>query len=1226
MTNNRHNLIADLAKFGFIVVAATLFVVVAVRAGSLTPSSSPASTMYTLEQIYESIASTSYDSSAISASQNGSLLQILKYINSNLGWASSSSDIYNTNSGKVGIGTSMPLTKLEVEGTASASNLFTSGGLQVGGTTSASRSYSRFGTDLTGHSLSAVSDVLISGLLETNGQAYFDSNASVAGNFETLGWASASQTFGSGLVDCDNTTSSKLLWDYSTGKFSCGTDAGGIKTEEGGVQNLAAATILNFDPGKFTLTASGSTESIVNMDWGTGGPASLSQDSTVSGNWNFSNTASHTAAGEWNFDSNTFVIDSGVNRVGIGTSTPEQSLEILGAASMSGNFWVGGYASISGNLDVGRASVSQLFGANLVDCDTADTSKLLWDVSTGKFSCGTDQTTAASSSANFDPGSDNAYYLGDPNYRWKSGYFSTGLGVNSGNNLDTALEVGGTASISGDVYLRGRIINTKYKFFDESWLGACGIAFSGTSQIPVPTTSDTNFTACRIAFDSTNSVNAGNGQFSIPDDTIPYARIAVDASNDGTGGSGYIYFGTVDDVSYAIQASNSPSFDISVKPSVTNKGFGVEFGFTNRGNDADLSAAPTNGVYFRKDQDSSWEAVTINGGVTTTSSTSVSVDTTAFHRMRADIDGTTNPNQVKFYIDDRLVVTHNGANNVPSANLTLSVAAHEISTLPANSNLDIGYMRVWVDDPDLSPQLALNVVKSKVVGVVKGDTTEKDIISTANISEQYYVDNKSLFTVGDVVSLDTASNLAAYVRLSSGSYDRDVLGVISDTGALSLGTRDSNTVNVAVNGRTAINVSLDGGSVKKGDYLTSSSVPGVAMKAASSGKIIGTALEDFDGTDPKTLAESNLDATRDIPDLTGKQRRIVARINSIWYDASLDNSSGGSSSSALDQLFGEFASSSFNNGNGNGSQAKNIKSLLAILLNMMKTSRLTVDTLETGRGKASSMEITKGITMFDTATSQPYCLAVENGVTKTAPGYCEPPIIPSDLLSSSSPVSSPTSSPTPSESYSPSPNASSTPVESVSIIPSPTILESPTVSPSATPTPTESVIPSNTPIATASATPTPTPTETLTPTPSPTSTPTPEEKDKGKGKVKGESAVTLGYYISLVGDSIQNYLGLPVDFIYRITQQLQGFISGAREQSEPPVILRDKTILETVTPTPAEHTNFNGYIDLLRLDYYFDSVSNRLKNILDSMADSTTVASSNLQGFIFWLFSVPRLY
>lgn len=79
------------------VVAAFTFTYAFTRAGSLTPSASPGSTMRTLLEVYDSIASTTFDSSGISASQTGSLIQVLKFITANLPFASSSGDAVLSN-------------------------------------------------------------------------------------------------------------------------------------------------------------------------------------------------------------------------------------------------------------------------------------------------------------------------------------------------------------------------------------------------------------------------------------------------------------------------------------------------------------------------------------------------------------------------------------------------------------------------------------------------------------------------------------------------------------------------------------------------------------------------------------------------------------------------------------------------------------------------------------------------------------------------------------------------------------------------------------------------------------------------------------------------------------------------------------------------------------------------------------------------------------------------
>src|SRR3990167_10834910 len=105
-------------------------------AGSLSPTATPAATMQTLAEIYTAIT-TGFNSSAITASSTGSLVQQLKYIQNQTTWASSSGNAYFLGTGSVGIGDSTPETKFEVVGTASISGATTIGSGGLGSTSKA---------------------------------------------------------------------------------------------------------------------------------------------------------------------------------------------------------------------------------------------------------------------------------------------------------------------------------------------------------------------------------------------------------------------------------------------------------------------------------------------------------------------------------------------------------------------------------------------------------------------------------------------------------------------------------------------------------------------------------------------------------------------------------------------------------------------------------------------------------------------------------------------------------------------------------------------------------------------------------------------------------------------------------------------------------------------------------------------------------------------------------
>lgn len=108
-------------------------------------------------------------------------------------------------------------------------------------------------------------------------------------------------------------------------------------------------------------------------------------------------------------------------------------------------------------------------------------------------------------------------------------------------------------------------------------------------------------------------------------------------------------------------------------------------------------------------------------------------------------------------------------------------------------------------------------------------------------------DNKVVNENGEEISTK------GVLRKSHGPYERKLIGVISSDPGVLLGNKDASAEDavlqrhLALTGRVPVKVSTENGVIKTGDYLTSSSIPGVAMKAVKSGVVVGQALENYDG-------------------------------------------------------------------------------------------------------------------------------------------------------------------------------------------------------------------------------------------------------------------------------------------------------------------------------------------------------------------------------------------
>src|SRR5579884_2320113 len=108
---------------------------------------------------------------------------------------------------------------------------------------------------------------------------------------------------------------------------------------------------------------------------------------------------------------------------------------------------------------------------------------------------------------------------------------------------------------------------------------------------------------------------------------------------------------------------------------------------------------------------------------------------------------------------------------------------------------------------------------------------------------------------GDIISSSDKGDV-----LSNTSYDPQVIGVVSSDAAIVLNTGDSaNGLPVVSDGTTFVLVSTKEGKIAKGDLLTTSTIPGVAVKATGSGYVLGTALEAYDNPDPSKPGKISVD-------------------------------------------------------------------------------------------------------------------------------------------------------------------------------------------------------------------------------------------------------------------------------------------------------------------------------------------------------------------------------
>ena len=129
-------------------------------------------------------------------------------------------------------------------------------------------------------------------------------------------------------------------------------------------------------------------------------------------------------------------------------------------------------------------------------------------------------------------------------------------------------------------------------------------------------------------------------------------------------------------------------------------------------------------------------------------------------------------------------------------------------------------------------------------------------VQSADVAENY-VSSQSL-TPGTVIMPAEDGDNQAIVETTS-AYQSQTIGIISTNPGVTLNsdaTTDATHPNlypVALQGRVPVRVSSINGNIQAGDLLTTSSIPGVAMKATQAGQIIGKALENYSSSNPNAF-------------------------------------------------------------------------------------------------------------------------------------------------------------------------------------------------------------------------------------------------------------------------------------------------------------------------------------------------------------------------------------
>lgn len=97
------------------------------------------------------------------------------------------------------------------------------------------------------------------------------------------------------------------------------------------------------------------------------------------------------------------------------------------------------------------------------------------------------------------------------------------------------------------------------------------------------------------------------------------------------------------------------------------------------------------------------------------------------------------------------------------------------------------------------------------------------------------------------------SHIGNEYQISNGEYNKDIIGVYAEAPAIALEPQNTDgQIPLITAGTVEVLVNTSGGPIQRGDFITTSSTPGIGMRAGKSGFMLGIAQESFGGEGEET--------------------------------------------------------------------------------------------------------------------------------------------------------------------------------------------------------------------------------------------------------------------------------------------------------------------------------------------------------------------------------------